>query len=54
MLIGKIDKCITMKIYDENGHFLGEAAKYDYKPVLIWRDVIIGLSMAILVFTQMI
>jgi hypothetical protein len=54
MLIGKIDRIITMKIYDENGRFLGEAAKYDYKPILTWYDVAIGLSVAFLAFTQMI
>lgn len=54
MITGKIDKAIIMKLYDEDGEFLGEKAKYIYKPVLLWRDIIFGLILAFLIFTQLI
>ena len=52
MLTGKIDRVITMKIYDQDGNFIGEAAKYVYKSILTWYDVAIGLGVAFLAFTQ--
>lgn len=52
MIIGKLEQVITMKIYGPKGEFLGESAKYIYKPILLWRDVIIGLIAAFFIATQ--
>lgn len=49
MIYGRLKQVSTYKSYDENGKFIGEGAKYIYKPILLWRDVIIGLSIAFLV-----
>lgn len=54
MIIGKVEQAIVMEIYDAEGKYLGKQAKYVYKPILIWRDVIIGLIVAFLAFTQMV
>lgn len=52
MIIGRIEKITTMKFYDQNGQFLGEGASCDYRAILLWRDVIIGLIIVFLAFTQ--
>lgn len=49
MIYGKLQQVIVMKFYGPNGEFKRESAKYIYKPVLIWRDVIIGLSIALVI-----
>lgn len=54
MIHGKLQQVITMKIYGPNGDLLGEKAKYVYKPILLWRDVIVGLSVAFVIATQLI
>lgn len=46
MICGRLKQVITMEIYDEKGQFTGKRAKYIYTPILLWRDVIIGLSLA--------
>ena len=46
MIYGKLQSVITMKIYGPDGDFLGEKAKYIYKPILLWSDVAIGLFAA--------
>lgn len=48
----KIDKTITMKIYNAEGHFLGEQAKYTYISFASLVDAIIAILTAFLIFTQ--
>jgi len=48
----KIDKTITMKIYDAEGQFIGEAAKYTYTSFAPLIDAIIGIIAALIIFTQ--
>jgi hypothetical protein len=48
----KIDKTITMKIYDAEGRFLGEQAKYTYTSFAPLVDAIIGILTAFIIFTQ--
>jgi hypothetical protein len=54
MIYGKLQSVIIMKIYGSNGEFLGEQAKYIYKPLLMWYDVVIGLILAFIIGSQMI
>jgi hypothetical protein len=48
----KIDKTITMKIYDAEGRFLGEQAKYTYISFAPLVDAIIAILVAFIIFTQ--
>jgi hypothetical protein len=52
MIIGKIEQAIVMEIYGEDGQFLSKQTKYIYKPVLIWRDLIIGILIALFIGSQ--
>lgn len=54
MIYGKIQQVITMKIYGPQGEFLGERARYVYKPILLWRDVIFGLAIALFILHRMV
>jgi hypothetical protein len=48
----KIDKTITMKIYDAEGRFIGEAANYSYKSFAPLIDAILAILAAFIIFTQ--
>ena len=48
----KIEKVITMKIYDAEGRFTGEAAKYFYTSFMPLKDIIIAIMAALIIFTQ--
>jgi hypothetical protein len=52
MILGKLQQVITMEIYDKDGNFLGKKAEYIYKPILMWYEVVAGLLVAFIVFTQ--
>lgn len=54
MIYGKLQQIVTVKAYGPKGEFLGESAKYIYKPVLLWRDVFIGLFMAFIIGAQLV
>ena len=40
------------RIYDDDGHMVGEVAKHKYPPRWMWRDGIVGLIAALIAATQ--
>lgn len=52
MIFGKIKGVTIAESYGENGEYLGKKAKYNIEPLLTWIDIIIGLSVALLIATQ--
>lgn len=39
-------------IYDDKGHKVGEVSKCDHKPRWLWRDVWLGLTIALVAASQ--
>jgi len=52
MIFGRVKQVIVMEIYGPEGEFLGKQAKYIYQPLLMWYELVAGVLIGLILFTQ--